>query len=63
MPIYEYQCNICGYKKEIITTIKNAPKVVKCDKCIYYMYKIRSACNFVVNGYNEKNKYSKEAPK
>lgn len=63
MPIYTYECNMCGHQKEIFaSSAKTRPKVVKCDndKCIYYMYFIMSACNFKINGYNEKNGYTKE---
>ncbi len=32
MPIYEYECNKCGHRFEVIQKIADAP-VKKCEKC------------------------------
>ncbi len=32
MPIYEYQCVVCGHKMEIIQKVSDAPRV-DCSKC------------------------------
>jgi putative FmdB family regulatory protein len=33
MPLYEYVCNQCGYKKEIMRTIDERNNPLPCDKC------------------------------
>lgn len=63
MPIYEYNCSVCGAIVEKIYKIEDKPEVVGCDNCKeegrdYFMFPIMSSGSFVINGYNELNGYS-----
>lgn len=61
MPIYEFQCESCGHKKEILMVKKSDWKgshKLGCDKCKGKYKKVISAPNFKVEGFNEKNRYS-----
>ena len=33
MPIYEYECQICGEKFEMFRSISGSDKEIKCPKC------------------------------
>lgn len=62
MPIYEFQCEACGHKKEILmrkpSDWKGSHKL-GCDKCKGVYKKIMSApSDPVIHGFNEKNRYS-----
>lgn len=61
MPIYEFQCESCGHKKEILIMKKSDLKgshKMGCDKCKGMYKQVISAANFKVDGYNAKNLYS-----
>jgi len=60
MPIYEYQCEKCGYIFEEVN-INNITKLsVECPHCKGLSKKIMSSGSFRIKGYSEKNGYSKE---
>lgn len=65
MPLYEFQCNICGYifeeicKKFEPTKISSSCPVCKENGKTSIAKKIISKTSFVINGYNAKNGYSK----
>lgn len=60
MPIYEFECEACGYRKEILilkeSDLKGSHKL-GCDKCKGMMKKVLSAPNIDVKGYSYKNLY------
>lgn len=59
MPIYVYKCSHCDEKiVERISNINDDDPI--CEECGDKMRKIISTSNFVVNGYNYKNGYSKK---
>lgn len=63
MPLYEFQCNVCGYIfEEIHKTLKISSYCPVCKekgkKSI--AKKLLSRSSFIVNGYNAKNGYSKK---
>ena len=66
MPIYEFQCNKCGYIFEEIEMESNPTKISShCPACKAngrksIAKKIISRSSFIVNGYNAKNGYSKK---
>lgn len=50
MPIYEYQCDACGYEYEVIQKISDAP-LVDCPKCAQpKLRKLVSAAGFRLSG-------------
>ncbi len=62
MPIYEFECESCGHKKEILimkqSDLKGSRKL-GCDKCKGMYKKIMSApSDPIVHGFNEDNGYS-----
>ena len=58
LPIYVYKCRYCGHEfEELVLDRKNK---VDCPKCGLSTKRIPSVSNFIVNGYNEKNGYSKK---
>ncbi len=65
MPLYEFQCNKCGYIFEEIHEKYSPTKIssycpVCTDKGIKSIgKKIMSRGSFVINGFNAKNGYSK----
>jgi putative FmdB family regulatory protein len=67
MPIYEFECSVCGHTKEILMIKKSDWKgshKLGCDKCKGMYHKIISApSDPVVKGFNEKNGYSNVPPK
>lgn len=60
MPIYEYQCEKCGYIFEEVNINKITKISVTCPNCEGMSKRILSTSNFIVNGYSYKNGYSKE---
>lgn len=63
MPIYEYECVICGKVVEHECKASKKPLVIKCECYIdgimpSLMRPIISRSSFVINGFNEKNGYS-----
>ncbi len=60
MPIYEYQCEKCGYIFEEVNINKVTKLTVECPNCSGLSKKIMSSGSFVIKGYSEKNGYSKE---
>ncbi|RKX63181.1 MAG: zinc ribbon domain-containing protein [Tenericutes bacterium] len=53
MPIYEYECESCGSRKEIIVAKQSDLahlRKVECDKCKGAMKKIISSSNFQLKG-------------
>ncbi len=59
MPIYEFKCKDCLVVTQGSFPINNNVKKVKCRKCGKTAEKIISTSNFKVNGFSEKNGYSK----
>lgn len=65
MPVYEFQCNKCGYIFEEIHISSDPIKISSyCPVCEKngnksIGKKIISKSNFIVNGFNAKNGYSK----
>jgi len=65
MPLYEFQCNVCGYIFEEIHNKVDPTKISSfCPRCKEenknsIALKIISKSNFKVNGYNADNGYSK----
>lgn len=59
MPIFEYQCKHCGNVIERIELTSKKTKLV-CYGCNNFMEKRISGGYFQVNGYNDKNGYSKK---
>lgn len=50
MPIYEYECQACGHKKEVLQKISDAP-LTKCPKCGKpELKKLISAAGFRLKG-------------
>lgn len=49
MPIYEYQCEKCGIKKEVMHKISETPEIL-CPECSATMYKLISPSAFHLKG-------------
>lgn len=63
MPIYEYECknmNCENFEKVVEILYFPGDKDPKCKKCDMYLKKGMSTTNFVVNGHNVLNGYSKK---
>jgi putative FmdB family regulatory protein len=60
MPIYEYQCEKCGYIFEEVNINKVTKLSVECPHCDGISKKIMSSSAFVIKGYSYQNGYSKE---
>lgn len=59
MPIYEYQCEKCGYIFEEVTLKMEPTKIsTECPNCKGISKKILSKGSFVVHGYNASNGYA-----
>ena len=56
MPIFEYECIICGNIEERI--LSKPQQAIACAKCGHTSLKIMSAAHVKVNGYNAINGYS-----
>jgi putative FmdB family regulatory protein len=59
MPIYQYRCNACGHEFEKFNKSTKI-KTEVCEKCGKKCQKIISLSSFIINGYSEKNGYSKK---
>jgi len=59
MPIYEFKCKNCGNVESRRYPINSNIKKITCWKCKGNAIKIISSSNFIMNGYSEKNGYSK----
>lgn len=59
MPLRDYCCKNCGFVVEDKLVFVDI-ETIKCPNCGSTAYKLPSFANFVVNGYNEKNGYSKK---
>lgn len=57
MPIYEYICLSCHHKFERL--LEKDWGDLPCEKCGSQATKVMSLSTFVINGYNEKNGYTK----
>lgn len=64
MAIHDYKCTNCEkvVEKICFNNGNSDPLFLICDDCGYVMERIISSGSFVVNGYNEKNLYTKENP-
>jgi len=62
MPLYEFRCKKCNYLFEELLDTRNI-LAMECPKCKELAWKIISGSNFVVNGYNAQNNYSKKEKK
>ena len=49
MPIYEYECKKCGYKKEVFEST-NEQYNYKCPNCLIPLIKIVGLSNFILKG-------------
>ena len=49
MPLYEYQCDACGHRFELIQKFSDAP-ADKCPKCGGAVHKLQSAPAFQLKG-------------
>ena len=49
MPIYEYQCNGCNHRKEILQRL-NEKKRPRCDECGRSMKRVISPSAFILKG-------------
>lgn len=58
-PVYEYKCYVCDDIVEEFKSVKDIDKLPLCKKCESPMNRIMSLSSFIVNGFNEKNGYSK----
>lgn len=59
MPIYEYECNICGVRAEKLVLGDEGYDGVACPYCAGgLLFKVPSATNFRIKGYSEANGYN-----
>jgi len=49
MPLYEYECDTCGHRFEVIQKMSDAP-MDKCPKCGSPVHKLQSAPSFHFKG-------------
>ena len=49
MPLYEYECEACGHRFEVIQKFSDAP-IEKCPKCGSPVHKLQSAPAFHLKG-------------
>ncbi len=49
MPIYEYKCNVCGYRFEKLQTFHDEPVKV-CPKCKGEVKRLISKSSFILKG-------------
>lgn len=61
MPIWDFYCMQCGTTKELLFPSYAASCDVKCPTCGSALIRQDSRANFVVNGYNAQNLYSKKS--
>lgn len=57
MPLYEFECKKCGSISERI--VSRDIIEIKCPVCKENAKKIISSSHFIINGFSEKNGYSK----
>jgi putative FmdB family regulatory protein len=50
MPIFEYECQKCGAKKEIFVSTSKYSDIPICEKCKEAMKRILSKCTFSLIG-------------
>ena len=66
MPLYEFECSSCGFTFEYLMSVEDGDRIKECGgdcpNCNEKgtVQKKMSCGNFVINGYNEKNGYSKK---
>lgn len=60
MPIFEYQCEKCGYIFEEVNINKVTKISVSCPNCKKLAKRIMSSGSFRIKGYSYENGYSKE---
>lgn len=68
MPIYNYKCTHCGATREVICKYEEREDIIACgnhwrktpDDDRMTMVLLLSSSSFVINGFSEKNGYSKE---
>jgi putative FmdB family regulatory protein len=63
MPIYEYECQKCGYTFERVNFKKITMMSTECPNCNKLAKRIMSSGSFRIKGYSEKNGYSNEGGK
>lgn len=67
MPIYRFNCAVCGYEFEELTFNYNGKASIPCHECSApqeMVHKIVSGnVNFKINGYSEANGYSDQGKK
>ena len=63
MPLYEFECKICGHIFEELQEKVSDDQIQYslCPKCDGMSRKVMSPYSFVVNGFNAKNNYSKKS--
>lgn len=63
MPLYEFSCSNCGFEFSDILKMNDRDKYIGkgCGNCCHptSIIRIPSSGAFIINGYNEKNSYSK----
>ena len=50
MPIYEYKCNECNNKKDIITKHEDRPRFITCGLCDGNMTLVLPKTSFILKG-------------
>lgn len=60
MPLHEFICKKCGHQMEKLIFNETEEKSLRCEKCGDEVKKILSTFSFEVNGFNEKNSYSRK---
>lgn len=67
MPIYEFECQSCGHRKEILMVKKSdweGSNKLGCDKCKGMYKKVISApAEPIIHGFSEANGYSNASKK
>lgn len=61
MPIHEYECTSCDFKKDVLfTSVSEAERAlnIPCGRCGAFTKRNMSAPNFKVVGFNAKNGYN-----
>ena len=59
-PMYEYKCRFCSRIKNEIRSVHERDEVPICEECDAIMNRVISPSVIKVNGYNEKNGYSRD---
>ncbi len=51
MPVYEYQCNACDYKFELLQSVNARSEGTACPQCDHAsVHRLMSACTSLVKG-------------